>query len=321
MSEINVESYLAQLRQALPQVPPVPVDALKALHRQSDYEGMVRLILRAMNLDVRLVVGWVNSGGPKGHEQAPAWVSLADNMPFYGTPEFKKLTLKMFVRKSFLAQSSYAQAAITIAHELSHIVLDSVRHPLRREEKAVDLTAMLLGFSELYRRGAVEKEYFQNCTNIRQLGYLSEAELDAACRILLPWRLRVFHNIREWLRRRWLGLVLITTVFLVAMLVVGSQKWEAQKAAWAVEASFQNRLPTRVNRYRTLLAVQAGLLSVVKTYRIEELPRSGRFSADKVHTSVCETDSATIRKGITYKIEYRDDFGRVIDRFEIDRCP
>jgi hypothetical protein len=141
MSSINVAAYLAQLREALPKVPPVPADYLRALHHRKDYEGMVRLVRRTMNLDVKLVVGWVNSGGPKGFENAPAWVQMPEQIPYYGTPEFKNLTLKLFVRKAFLANSTYQQVAIAIAHELSHIVLDSIRHPPRREEKAVDLTA------------------------------------------------------------------------------------------------------------------------------------------------------------------------------------
>ena len=63
---INVKKYLNQLRQTLPYVPPIPVEALKSLHAAQDYEGMVRLIRRTMNLEVRLRVGWVNTGGPKG---------------------------------------------------------------------------------------------------------------------------------------------------------------------------------------------------------------------------------------------------------------
>lgn len=197
MSAKQIESYLSQLRQTVPQVPPVSVDGLKALHRRRDYEGMVRLIRRTMNLDVKLKVGWVNSGGPKGSEQAPAWVQMPEIMPFYGTPEFKRLTLTMFIRKSFLECSSYAHATITIAHELSHVVLDSIRHPLRREEKAVDLTAMLLGFGYLYRRAAITKTVYHDRTEVTRLGYLSETELDAACRLLLPWRLRALHTVLE----------------------------------------------------------------------------------------------------------------------------
>jgi hypothetical protein len=96
-----------------------------------------------MNIDVQLVVGWVRSGGPK---DAPAWITLPERMPYYGDPAFKEMTLTIYIRKSFLEDSTYDQAAIVIAHELSHIVLDAIAHPLRRVEKAVDLTAMLLGF-------------------------------------------------------------------------------------------------------------------------------------------------------------------------------
>jgi hypothetical protein len=66
--------------------------------------------------------------------------------------------------------------AIAIAHELSHVVLDSIRHPLFREEKAVDLTAMLLGFRRLYLSGAH--------TEKGQIGYLSEAEVNLANHLL-----------------------------------------------------------------------------------------------------------------------------------------
>jgi hypothetical protein len=100
-----------------------------------------------MNVEVKLRVGWVNSGGE--NKDAPAWVQLPHNMPPYGSTAFKDLTITMFIRKSFLERSKYDQAAITAAHELSHIVLESINHPLRREEKAVDLTAMLLGFRKL----------------------------------------------------------------------------------------------------------------------------------------------------------------------------
>jgi hypothetical protein len=51
--------------------------------------------------------------------QAPAWVELPANMPFFGTPEFKKLSIRIFLRKEFLESHSYDKVAIAIAHELS----------------------------------------------------------------------------------------------------------------------------------------------------------------------------------------------------------
>jgi hypothetical protein len=116
----EVESYLAQLRQVLPCVPPISPRELKSLHRAKDHEGMVRLIRQAMNMQVRLTIGWVNSGGHKTKDgrEAPAWIYLPQRMPPYGTPAFRDLKLTMYLRKSFLVQSDYDEAAVAIAHEL-----------------------------------------------------------------------------------------------------------------------------------------------------------------------------------------------------------
>src|ERR1700686_2987982 len=57
----------------------------------------------------------------------------------------------------------------------------------RAEEKAVDLTAMLLGFSLLYRRAAhVVKRVGYNQYREERLGYLGPNELNEACRVLIP---------------------------------------------------------------------------------------------------------------------------------------
>lgn len=183
MGDIDVASFIAQLRQHLPYVPPIPTQKLKAQHRLRDYEGMVRFIRRAMNLEVRLLVGWVNDNGPKDRSKSPAWVEMPANMPLYGSSEFKTLSIRMFLRKDFLEANSYDKIAIAIAHELSHVVLDSIHHPLRTEEKAVDLTAMLLGFSRLYMVAAH--------TSKGRLGYLTSSELSVATRILVPTRFRL----------------------------------------------------------------------------------------------------------------------------------
>lgn len=153
MAAEMIESYLKQLQEVLPRVPPISARSLKSLHKARDYEGIVRLVRRTMNLDVRLVVGWVKSGGPRENPNAPGWIVLPidiSDMPYHGSKAFSELKLKMFFRKSFLETSSYEEVAVLVAHELSHVVLASIRHPLWKNEQAVDLTAMLLGFSHLY---------------------------------------------------------------------------------------------------------------------------------------------------------------------------
>jgi hypothetical protein len=197
VADIDVKAYLGHLREKLPYVPPISTGLLKKLHEARDFEGMLRAIKRTMNIEARLIVGWVNSGGPKGFETAPAWIEMPAHMPFYGTSAFKDITIKLFIRRSFLWENSFDRIAIAIAHELAHVVLNSIHHPLRAEEKAVDLAAMLLGFSQLYLTGShkIEGTY---ATKHKMLGYLTRSELRAASRILVPPRARTFYVLRTY---------------------------------------------------------------------------------------------------------------------------
>ena len=82
--------------------------------------------------------------------------------------------------------------------------------PLRTEEKAVDLTAMLLGFSYSYRMAAhAVRVYPGNITKTSCVGYLTECELNAACRILVPQNLRLRHLTISFLRQGWGALILL----------------------------------------------------------------------------------------------------------------
>jgi hypothetical protein len=143
-----VRKYLGELQQFSPLVPPIPLAALRSLHVAQDYKGMVRLIKQVMNVEVSLRIVWVPEGAAEtgATKGASAWISVPKEMPAYGTKAFKDMRQDLYLRRSFLQRSSLDRIAIAIAHELSHVVLDSIHHPLRGCEKAVDLTAMLLGF-------------------------------------------------------------------------------------------------------------------------------------------------------------------------------
>jgi predicted SprT family Zn-dependent metalloprotease len=183
----DVEKYLYDLQQALPQVPPISGWELKSLHEARDYVGMVRLVRKTMNVEVDLKVGLVNEGGP---EDAVAWVYIPPDMPFYGTKEFSEMRITICLKKSLLKERTSDQVSIAIAHELSHVVLESINHPLRKCEKAVDLTAMLLGFGRLFETASHTKERVGNYIKSFDLGYLSEQEIQTANELLTPAHLR-----------------------------------------------------------------------------------------------------------------------------------
>jgi hypothetical protein len=137
---------------------------------------MVRFIRGHLGVNLPISFGRVNSGGP---EDAPAWIRLPTPMPLYGSEAYKRLKPTLFMRKNFLEESQFPQVAIAIAHEMCHVLLDSVGHSLHREEEAVDLTAMIRGYGQLYAEAAGIGERQR-----RQLGYLSPDEVRYALRAI-----------------------------------------------------------------------------------------------------------------------------------------
>ncbi|MFA6969521.1 MAG: hypothetical protein WC217_02910 [Candidatus Paceibacterota bacterium] len=145
-----VESYIDSLKASLgPVRRPIAEENLRSLHENKDYAGMVGHVKSSFHLDTGIRLGLVKKGGP----EAPAWVEQPVHMPMFGTSQFRQLIITMYLRKSFLAVVGFEEVVCAIAHELSHVVLNSIHHPLCRQEEAVDLTAMLLGFRDFYVTG------------------------------------------------------------------------------------------------------------------------------------------------------------------------
>lgn len=150
MRQAFLESSIDQLLASFGELrPPVVEEELRTLYDVKNYAGMVSYIQTTFCLDLTMRLGLMNSGGPN----APAWIDVPTPMPVYGTTAFRKLTITMYLRKTFLQSSSFEGVVMAIAHELCHVVLNATAHPLRRQEEAVDLTAMLLGFRDFYVTG------------------------------------------------------------------------------------------------------------------------------------------------------------------------
>ncbi len=321
MVDIDVKVYVDKLRQQLPYVPPVAVKKIKALHKKGDLGTLVRVIRSTMNVDVRLTVHWTS--GPPPTPDAPAWIRFPKDMPHYGTPAFRDLKLDMFIMKPFAETASYGQFAVMIAHELSHVVLESIKHPLRTEEKAVDLTAMLLGFSGLYYSAAytVHSVDFFNNPTWRRLGYLSPKELQSASRILVPTRMRALQNLR-WTARSYKRLLIFWALFLG---IVGSatlyDEWQLQSTVWSETATLKAQLPFQINDSVTLVDVRGGLISVTLTYRLARMPQEMSSFERNVRKNICAAEGAHIKKGISYTSEYQGPSGDPIAQIEVTSCP
>jgi hypothetical protein len=183
----DARKYVRQLLEKLTYVPPVNLTELKRLHRAQDDKGIVQLIKRLMNIEaIKFQVVWVPDGAAQegGMKNAPAWIEMPRDMPFYRSKEFSEMTIRIYFRRSFFRQS-YDRAVQSVAHELSHVVLESIRHPLRKCEKAVDITAMLLGFSRLYEVACYKEQRIGNMLHSESLGYLTREEVRLINQILV----------------------------------------------------------------------------------------------------------------------------------------
>ena len=213
-----IQDLIAKLRDSFGAIrPPVSDGTLRSLHASEDYTGMVSFVRDSMRLDLRIRVGLVNEGGPSG---APAWVSRPKPMPRYGSTEFTQTLVTVFLRKSFLQGRNFEQVVMAIAHELSHIVLDGIGHALRECEEAVDLTAMLLGYRDVYVNGSeyLEIRSSSEKRTLESLGYLTPEEVRYAA-VILGKPLEDFQAGRETVTERALsGAVKLT---LAAAAVVG----------------------------------------------------------------------------------------------------
>lgn len=87
----------------------------------------------------------------RGSEGITAQVSIPSYLPMYGTSGLNNFLIS--VRVSENCADNPATFIAVMAHELSHIVLHSLWHKEKDNEIYTDITAMMLGFSNIIKNG------------------------------------------------------------------------------------------------------------------------------------------------------------------------
>lgn len=87
----------------------------------------------------------------RGSEGITAQVSIPSYLPMYGTSGLNNFPIS--VRVSENCADNPATLIAVMAHELSHIVLHSLWHKEKDNEIYTDITAMMLGFSNIIKNG------------------------------------------------------------------------------------------------------------------------------------------------------------------------
>jgi len=118
----------------------------------------------------------------RGVEGITAQVSIPSFIPLYGASKLQNFTVNVKISDNC---RKYPQTFVTImAHELSHILLHSLRHKEKNNEFYADLTAMILGFSKVtwIGRKVVEtrKKLFSIETLTTTYGYLKDEQFNFA---------------------------------------------------------------------------------------------------------------------------------------------
>jgi hypothetical protein len=143
------------------------------LRGQPSYEGIRKLVedsIRKLGYPMPKFTAQDHEAMRNMH-RIPAFVLRPPNLPLFGTPAFDQFTILLFVARNMLNQPA-AQFIYGMAHELAHILLDGIRHPLRNIEQAIDLAVMVLGFADVMR--------FGRRSMTMRLGYLDDQQFELA---------------------------------------------------------------------------------------------------------------------------------------------
>ena len=114
---------------------------------------MLGWIKNSMRLNLRVGLRIVD----RPETSPPMWIETPKAMPIYGTAEFNNVRAIVNVRRDILETKPFPWIVAGFAHELSHVVLFSMGHELQHDEKAVDLTAMILGYRRYISDAEVTK--------------------------------------------------------------------------------------------------------------------------------------------------------------------
>lgn len=122
-------------------------------------------------------------GSGRGAESITAQVAIPRDLPLFDSPGLRDYPVH--VRVSENCHEHPDTFVTVILHELSHVLLASLRHPRKDSEVHTDLVPLLLGFGGVVRRGRKMAVSTINgdrtITRTTTYGYLTDAQFEFAC--------------------------------------------------------------------------------------------------------------------------------------------
>jgi hypothetical protein len=175
----------------------------QAMLRSENVEACVAAIAQQLGLPIIVHLSHVGDGTEeafvsrglgktdergRGIEGITAQVTIPARLPLYGSSALTGLPIKVKVGKGLAAFPETFVALM--AHELTHILLYSLRHPKKDDEWFTDLTAMVLGFSSIMDLGRRVIEKTHDGTLTTTYGYFTDREFAFALSTINETRAR-----------------------------------------------------------------------------------------------------------------------------------
>jgi hypothetical protein len=190
--------------------------------------------------------------------------------------------------------------------------------PLRGCEKAVDLTAMLLGFRRLYASGSYTEEQSRNRKTTHQLGYLAPHEVQLTDRALSekqPHRIKAI-AMPPW---SWLGTGAVALFAIAAVSVFVSGIPRKQAVENTINTGIQQ--PPANVIYDPVLVdkrVEAGMQILTFKVKLEKIDIDAAALKRYLRKTVCADHWALIKsKGV----RVRDASNGSFATFDVRSCP
>ena len=145
-----------------------------------DYDSVLNNMAKIFNLPIKFIPEIFD---PIVNDRTKiAEVYIPPGLPTIGSPLLQGYKIRIRLSKSILFHPDVIM--LTLAHEISHVFFEVVQYKNKRNEKSVDLCALIFGFRELSQR-ARKTSYQQSRINqdfrmINTFGYLSDEEYENA---------------------------------------------------------------------------------------------------------------------------------------------
>lgn len=192
----QVAQWLEELDRYLGVKDTVDEEPLVRLHAAEPPAKLVQAIAKQMGLPIavrishttskdRFTTRSLSTTDDSGHgtQGIVAQVALPSGLPVYGSTGLDGYVIDVLLGDQFKSARPETVIAL-LAHELSHVLLHSLRHPRRESEQVTDLVPLMLGFSELVGRGRTVSTSEDLGDRVRTrtvtYGYLSDGQFALA---------------------------------------------------------------------------------------------------------------------------------------------